>query len=524
MVEAEQRPGDRRIVPAVAVAVGAAAAGFAGLAGLAARSDARAATERAGAIEIVELRADLRRTHTAETNTLLLEVFGAATAQDVDDARDARVASRTEVRARAGELATGTGTVAAEATFLIELLDSDGLDGQRVADPVDLLGSGHAAVHGGRAPVQEYDDEVVALYDLMRTDIAGALVVNDALDAAYVLDQPEIPELLSAYLSDSESYIRSDGGYLGPDAAAPLMASYVYDATASMPHPALAQVSAGIATSQLWNYDQWIRSWRQGTPEVAAPMTLSELAAHAGLVDGNTRGIVDAASTEARLRHQEDASSATTRSVAWGALAAWSALMTLASAHVLRRRSAAHRLADDELVDALTGVGSRRVLDRRVGPTLRDPALGWHLVAAIEVDQLVLINDTWGRAAGDRVLIEVGRRLGAIVDELEGSDDVLSGSVIRLGSEFLLTLHSVEPMEIDTVRQMLDEINTHSIPVGVDPTDDTIASDEHVALTCWAGIATSAGPCELDDIVRHAELAALMERQRLTGDQLAAAR
>lgn len=512
MVESEERTGGRRVLPALAVTLGVIGAAATGTTGFAARADAQAASRNADALEIVGLRSELRRTHLEEANTLLLSLYGEATAQDVEDARDARIAAREVALERARGLADGSGPVAFEAQFLVELLTGDRIADVRDADPIDLLDSGHDAVHAGRPPAAQYDDATLALYDLMKPDVAGALVVNDALDATYVLVQPEVPELLVAYVGESEPYIRSDGGYLGPDPEAPLFESYVYDATASLPHPALTRVSDGIASSDLWAYDQWIRSWQLGTPQDPAPLTLSELVVQARLVDGNTRGIVDTTLGDARHEFQEAASSASLRSTALLVLSALFAIASIVAlvVFVRGRWQQVRRVAEGIGRDPLTGVGNRHALEQRVAPALRDPSLGWHLVAAVDMDRFKLINDTWGHAVGDRVLVAVAERLTAIVEELEETDDILSGSVVRLGGdEFLMALHSVEPFELDTVRAMLEEIRTASIEVVVDETDD---AHESVALMFSLGMAESTGPCELDDLMRAADLAAYEEK------------
>ncbi|MEZ5251007.1 MAG: GGDEF domain-containing protein [Ilumatobacteraceae bacterium] len=342
--------------------------------------------------------------------------------------------------------------------------------------------------------------------------------MNDALDAMYVITQPEVPEIFAEYVADAESYLRSDGGYLGPDPASPLTASYVYRPSAAMPHPALAEIDEGIASSRLWDYDQWIRSWQIGTPDTAAPLSLADLVAQAGLVDGNTRGIVDATLEDARRSSRDAADSAGIRSTGWLVLGTTSALaaVTATVALVRRRRIATRRAARAVDTDELTGLGNRRLLEQRVGPTLRNPDLGWHLVAAIRMDHVALVNDTWGRSMGDRVLVEVARRLRAIVDDLQASDDVFSGTVVRLGSEFVMTLHSTAPMELETVAEMLEQIRITTIPVDADPDadpDGQAASGDDVALNFDLGIATASGPCDLDDMVRDAELSAWSERQ-----------
>src|SRR5215210_6309287 len=92
-------------------------------------------------------------------------------------------------------------------------------------------------------------------------------------------------------------------------------------------------------------------------------------------------------------------------------------------------RAEAQRLAD---VDPLTGASNRRSLARRLAE-LGDAPIG---VLTIDIDHFKHVNDLYGHAAGDAVLVEVAARLRAGVRR---EDDV-----IRMGGEeFLLLLPGV---------------------------------------------------------------------------------
>lgn len=69
--------------------------------------------------------------------------------------------------------------------------------------------------------------------------------------------------------------------------------------------------------------------------------------------------------------------------------------------------------------DSLTGLANRRYFNHRA-PLLIDTALAQRsnvLLVLIDIDHFKDINDTWGHAAGDAVLAEVGRRLQEKVGE-----------------------------------------------------------------------------------------------------------
>lgn len=99
------------------------------------------------------------------------------------------------------------------------------------------------------------------------------------------------------------------------------------------------------------------------------------------------------------------------------------------------------RLKEISFTDPLTGLYNRRYLTQQLPIDLsfyeRDPAFSeGHqamVIALLDVDHFKTINDTWGHAAGDRVLEQLGQLLG----ELKRSGDY----VARWGGEeFLLVL------------------------------------------------------------------------------------
>lgn len=90
------------------------------------------------------------------------------------------------------------------------------------------------------------------------------------------------------------------------------------------------------------------------------------------------------------------------------------------------------------LHDALTDLPNRRALDYHLERALARAARHQHLVAVgmLDLDDLKPINDRYGHAAGDRVLVEVARRLH---DSLRSED-----SVARVGGdEFVLVFEDL---------------------------------------------------------------------------------
>lgn len=104
-------------------------------------------------------------------------------------------------------------------------------------------------------------------------------------------------------------------------------------------------------------------------------------------------------------------------------------LVTVQMVDVTARREAEARLADLALRDGLTGLANRMLLDDRLERALADAArtgLGVG-VMFLDLDEFKTINDTYGHAAGDLVLVEVSSRLLSAVRP--------SDTVARMGGD-----------------------------------------------------------------------------------------
>jgi len=119
----------------------------------------------------------------------------------------------------------------------------------------------------------------------------------------------------------------------------------------------------------------------------------------------------------------------------------------LAFGIVSRRQSAARQQAQAELerhanYDSLTGLANLRTLEAQLGRQLaaagRDQQLA---LLHVNLDRFRDINDTLGRAAGDQVLVQVGRRLEQAAGQTPGQDAL----VARIGGdEFLVLLGTAD--------------------------------------------------------------------------------
>jgi diguanylate cyclase (GGDEF)-like protein len=151
---------------------------------------------------------------------------------------------------------------------------------------------------------------------------------------------------------------------------------------------------------------------------------------------------IERLSAQNRLREAELAARAWKQRL-WAALALASVLAAVLLVQWLRRQARRLRednahLADEIQHDPLTGAGNRRHFERLMArlADARDPDLartGLVGLMVIDIDHFKQVNDRHGHEAGDSVLVEVTRRLRALLREQD--------AVVRWGGEeFVLVL------------------------------------------------------------------------------------
>ncbi|WP_019899976.1 GGDEF domain-containing protein [Salinispora arenicola] len=82
------------------------------------------------------------------------------------------------------------------------------------------------------------------------------------------------------------------------------------------------------------------------------------------------------------------------------------------------------------VTDPLTGLANRAGLSRALVELVDD---SYDLVL-VDLDRFKQVNDTWGHAAGDALLVEIARRLQAVVEDVDGA------VVARLGGDELVVV------------------------------------------------------------------------------------
>ena len=138
----------------------------------------------------------------------------------------------------------------------------------------------------------------------------------------------------------------------------------------------------------------------------------------------------------------------------------------------------AHEAALDRLAnyDRLTGVPSRRLLDDRLTQALTAAQRHRHMVAVcyVDLDGFKPVNDHYGHAAGDRMLVAVA---AAMQSALRGHD-----TVARIGGdEFVLVLSEVGERN-DVIRSLDRLIAAIGRPVDIGGSELVISASLGVAL------------------------------------------
>ena len=126
--------------------------------------------------------------------------------------------------------------------------------------------------------------------------------------------------------------------------------------------------------------------------------------------------------------------------------------------------------------DILTGLPNRALFEERTRRTLAHACLHQHKSAllSLDLDRFKQINDTYGYAAGDLCLIEIGRRLGARL----GAE----GTLARTGGEdFALLLDAIEaPVEAERVAEEI--LQALKAPVQVEGHEIELAASIGIAI------------------------------------------
>jgi diguanylate cyclase (GGDEF)-like protein len=158
-------------------------------------------------------------------------------------------------------------------------------------------------------------------------------------------------------------------------------------------------------------------------------------------------------------------------------------------------RNMQHRLR----TDVLTGLANRdvmtRAIDERVLRTRRVTDQMPFAVLFVDLNRFKLINDRFGHDAGDRALVEVGRRLR----EATRKDDLVARFS---GDEFVLLIHDVANRAVaEQVRRQVEVVLRDPLQtVGASALPDDFAAGGAVGLALYPTDGETA-----EDLVKHAD-------------------
>jgi c-di-GMP phosphodiesterase Gmr len=115
-------------------------------------------------------------------------------------------------------------------------------------------------------------------------------------------------------------------------------------------------------------------------------------------------------------------------------------LLLSSSADISEQKAVEDQLFRSAYYDELTGLPTRRVIEHRANGLLRGETAPKFALAFLDIDNFKHINDYYGHAIGDTLLVEVAKRLGLDLRE----SDMLS----RIsGDEFLLLLNPIQSQQ-----------------------------------------------------------------------------
>ncbi|MBI5320762.1 EAL domain-containing protein [Bradyrhizobium sp.] len=128
-------------------------------------------------------------------------------------------------------------------------------------------------------------------------------------------------------------------------------------------------------------------------------------------------------------------------------------LLLSSSADITEQKAFEDELFRSAYYDELTDLPNRRVIEHRVNKLLQAGETSPFALAFLDVDNFKHINDYYGHAIGDALLVEMARRIAM---NLRASDMLSRIS----GDEFVLLLHPVQGQEevAEFIRFMLERI------------------------------------------------------------------
>ena len=160
---------------------------------------------------------------------------------------------------------------------------------------------------------------------------------------------------------------------------------------------------------------------------------------------------------------------------------------------VTEQRELEHERKYQAFHDALTGLPNRLLFQDRAAHALVRARRDGTIIGVlfVDLDDFKVANDTMGHGVGDQLLAAAAMRLSAVVRE--------SDTAARLGGdEFALLIeHVTDPAEVEAFAERV--VRAFSEPFAL--------ADGSVITTATVGVATTEDSADLDELLRHADLA-----------------
>lgn len=190
-----------------------------------------------------------------------------------------------------------------------------------------------------------------------------------------------------------------------------------------------------------------------------------------------------------------------TREIVWATLAGL-ILLAISALFLLRGEvvaNKARRVAEAQIThlafhDSLTGLSNRLSFQERLGVRLNQNHP--FTLVSLDIDEFKAINDTYGHAAGDAILIHVARVLQDIATEHDGLVACLGGDEFAVA----VPITNLKKME-EICDQILSQISTYLVFEG-----EEITAHASIGIAASAQI-SGAIKLDADDLARAADFA-----------------
>ena len=208
-----------------------------------------------------------------------------------------------------------------------------------------------------------------------------------------------------------------------------------------------------------------------------------------------------------------------------GALGAWSAVRASSTSDgevafldgvicdITARKAAEEQLAFLAYHDPLTGLPNRMLFREHLEVALRRAARAGAGVAVcfVDLDGFKLVNDSFGHAVGDDLLIEVAARLGGVVRD----QDVVAR---QGGDEFLILLADL-PRGVDGGRSAVDVAVQVATAIRVALQRPIALSEAEITVNASVGISVYPDDAtDADSLLKHSDIAMYLAKEQGRND------